>query len=480
MASQQKETVIPQHLQERYETLRQAWRKEQGLAYQRRMQLLDKLATALVDWETRLADAVSEDFGNRSRHETAMAEIFVALSGIRHMQKHLRHWMRPESRGTSWVFMPAKNRVIYQPLGIVGVMGPWNYPIQLIFAPVAAAIAAGNRVLIKPSELTPKTAEVVEALLAEVFDETEVAVVTGGPEIGAAFSRLPFDHLFFTGSTSVGRLIMKSAAENLVPVTLELGGKSPVIVDSEYAIPKAARRIAVGKLLNAGQTCIAPDYALVHLSQVEAFEKAYAVAVRELYPTLVGNPDYTSIVNDRHYARLQGLVDEARESGARVVTISDPEETIDPATRIFPPTLVLGATASTKVMQDEIFGPILPIIPYANLDDAIEYINDRPRPLALYFFSHDRDATERVLSETISGGVSINDTLYHVAQDDLPFGGVGASGIGSYHGREGFETFSHKKAIFSQARLNSVGLLAPPYGGRVNKLLDLLVGKGKR
>jgi len=467
-------------LQGAFDRLRAAWRKDQGLSYNERMKLLERFAEAIKSWEERLATAVSEDFGNRSRHETALAEIFIPLAGIKYVRKHLRSWMRPESRETSWVFMPAKNRIIHQPLGVVGIIAPWNYPLQLSLIPITYAIAAGNRVLLKPSELTPKTADALAAMLAEVFPPEIVSVVTGGPEVGVAFSHLPFDHLFFTGSTAVGRHVMRAAADNLVPVTLELGGKSPVIVHPDYPIEKAAERIAVGKLLNAGQTCIAPDYTLVREDQIEAFTTAFQAAVAALYPTLADNPDYTSVVNDRHYKRLTGLVDEARKRGARIVEANPANETLDPAKRKIAPTLVIGAPDDTGIMQDEIFGPLMPIVPYARLEDAIEHVNARPRPLALYYFDRDAERTRKVLSETTSGGACVNETLLHVGQDALPFGGVGPSGMGSYHGPEGFYTFSHKKAVFFQSRVNTVGLLSPPFGGTLDKMLNLLIGKAKR
>ena len=463
-----------------FERVKGAWREHQGLSYHDRMRYLDRFGEAIKQWEERLATAVSADFGNRSRHETALAEIFIPLAAIKYIRKHLRSWMRAESRETSWVFMPAKNKIIHQPLGVCGIISPWNYPLQLALIPIAYAIAAGNRVLLKPSELTPQTADALAAMLAEVFPPDVVSVVTGGPEVGIAFSHLPFDHLFFTGSTNVGRHVMRAAADNLVPVTLELGGKSPVIVHADYPIDKAAERIAVGKLLNAGQTCIAPDYTLVREDQVDAFTTAFQAAVTALYPRLADNPDYTSIVSDRHYKRLTGLVDEARSRGAKVVEVNPANETLDPAKRKLAPTLVIGAPDDTAIMQDEIFGPLMPVVTYQRLEDAIAYINARPRPLALYYFDRDNERTRKVLSETTSGGACVNETLLHVGQDALPFGGVGPSGMGSYHGPEGFYTFSHKKAVFFQARLNTTGLLSPPFGGRLDKMLNLLIGKAKR
>jgi len=472
--------LFPNSLDAAFDRLKGAWRQRQGLTYAERMNYLERLQGALVKHEERLAGAISDDFGNRSRYETALAEVFIPLAAIKYIRKHLRSWMRPASREVSFVFMPAKNRIIHQPLGVVGVIAPWNYPLQLSVIPIAYAIAAGNRVLVKPSELTPKTADALIALCDDVFPPDVVSVVTGGPEVGVAFSKLPFDHLFFTGSTAVGRHVMRAAADNLVPVTLELGGKSPAIVHGDFPLDKAVERIVAGKCFNAGQTCIAPDYALVREDQVEAFVEAFRARVAAFYPTLADNADYTSIVNERHYKRVVGLLDEARQRGARIVEANPAGETLDPAQRKLAPTLVIGAPDDSAVMQDEIFGPVMPVVPYSRLEDAIAYVNARPRPLALYYFDRDGERTRKVLSETTSGGACVNDTLLHVGQDDLPFGGVGPSGMGSYHGPEGFYTFSHKKAVMFQPRLNSAGLLSPPFGKTLDRLLGFMIGKANR
>jgi coniferyl-aldehyde dehydrogenase len=463
-----------------FEVLSRAFREQGGLGYSDRMTFLDRLGEGLKRWEERLATAVSDDFGSRSRHETAVAEIFPSLATIKYLRKHLRGWMRPERRHIGLIFMPAAGRVVRQPLGVVGIIAPWNYPIQLAIIPLMTAIAAGNRVLIKPSELTPRTSEALRGLLSEVFPHDVVGVVTGGADVGAAFSRLPFDHLLFTGSTSVGRHVMRAAAENLVPVTLELGGKSPAIVHGDYPLDHAVQRIAVGKLLNAGQTCIAPDYALVPEDKVEPFVAEFQTTVAKLYPRLADNPDYSAIVSERHYARLVDLVADAKQRGARVVEVNPASETFAASARKLPPTLIIGAPDEAPVMQDEIFGPVLPIVAYKSLADAIAYVNARPRPLALYYFDRDASRVRQVLSQTTSGGACVNETLLHIAQDDLPFGGVGPSGLGAYHGREGFETFSHRKSVFHQARWNSASLLLPPYGQKMDRLLNLLVGKGAK
>jgi coniferyl-aldehyde dehydrogenase len=467
-------------LADAYARLRAAWDSEGGLEYARRVEYLDRLKEAILRWEEPLAGAVSADFGHRSRHETAVAELFPTIGAVKYVRKHLRGWMRGEKRSTSVVFAPASNRIVVQPLGVVGIIAPWNYPIQLAMIPIIYAIAAGNRVLLKPSELTPHTSDAIARMLAEVFPSDIVAVVQGGPEVGVAFTKLPFDHIFFTGSTQVGRHVMRAAAENLVPVTLELGGKSPVILHRDYPIEKAADRIAFGKLLNAGQTCTAPDYVLCPEDQIERFENAFRDAVTRYYPSLADNPDYTSIAADRHYQRLVRLRDEARDRGARVVEINPRGEELPAEKRKLAPTLLFNVPTDTAILEDEIFGPLLPVVPYTHLDEAIAWVNARPRPLALYYFDHDDARIERVMTRTTSGGACINDTLLHVAQEDLPFGGVGPSGLGSYHGPEGFKTFSHQKGVFEQARLNTTGLLTPPYGKFMNRMLNFLIGKARR
>ena len=440
-----------------------------------RIAKLDRLEAAVLARKDALADAISRDFGNRSKHETIAAEIFVVLSEIRHTRAHLRDWMRPQARDVGLAFLPATAQVVFQPLGVIGIIAPWNYPVQLALAPLVGVLGAGNRAILKPSELVPETAAALAALVAEVFSPDEVAVVTGGADVGEAFTRLPFDHLVFTGSTRVGKVVMRAAAENLVPVTLELGGKSPAIVGGGISARAAAEKIMAGKCFNAGQTCVAPDYVLAPRAMLPELLKALEAAVTKMYPTLAANPDYTSIVSDRHYARLRGYLDEAKEKGAKIVEINPAKETLDPAKRKLAPTLVVDPPEELALMQEEIFGPILPIKSYGALDEAIDYVNDRPRPLALYYLGYDEDETEQVVSQTIAGGMCINETVLHVGVDDLPFGGVGPSGMGHYHGQEGFETFSKKKGIFHQSRLSGSALLRPPFGKPLEILLKLLM-----
>jgi coniferyl-aldehyde dehydrogenase len=453
-----------------FQRLHAASRGQPPLDVDARLALLAKLQGWIVGHQREIEGAISADFGHRSAHETRVAEIALVVGDLQHTRAHLRDWVRPEERSTFWGFLPASSRVIRQPLGVVGVMAPWNYPFQLSALPLAAALAAGNRVLIKPSELTPRTGALVAEMVHALFPTDLVDVVQGGLDVASAFSRLPFDHLFFTGSTSVGRIVMKAAAENLTPVTLELGGKSPVIVHPSFDLTRAATSVASGKLLNAGQTCIAPDYALVAADKVAPFVAALEKAIAASYPRIVDNPDYTSIVNDRHYARLSALLDDAAKKGAQIKQINPAGENTAGSRKLLP-TLVLGATPDMMVMQDEIFGPILPVLPVESVDAAIRFVNDRPRPLALYYFDDDGRRVEDVLTRTTSGGASINATLYHMPQHDLPFGGVGPSGMGRYHGFDSFRTFSHEKGVFYQTRINGEATLRAPYG----KLFDLVM-----
>ncbi|NVL30075.1 aldehyde dehydrogenase family protein [Pseudomonas syringae pv. actinidiae] len=352
------------------------------------------------------------------------------------------------------------------PLGVIGVIVPWNYPLFLAIGPLIGALAAGNRVMLKLSESTPATGALLKRLLANVFPEDLVAVVLGEAETGMAFSRLPFDHLLFTGATSIGKHVMRAAAENLTPVTLELGGKSPAIVSQDVPLQDAAERIAFGKTLNAGQTCIAPDYVLVPKDRLTGFVNAYTAAVKRFYPTLIDNPDYTAIINHRQLLRLNHYLEDAANKGAKIITLYEQGQD-----RRMPFSVLLDVSDDMLVMQDEIFGPLLPVVPYDRIEDAYAYINQRPRPLALYYFGYDKAEQRQVLERTHSGGVSINDTLMHAAQDDLPFGGVGPSGMGNYHGREGFLTFSQAKAVFTKQRLNAARLIYPPYGKAIQRLI---------
>ena len=433
-----------------------------------RLAALRRLKTLLVDNQQLLAKAISRDFGSRSVDETRLAELLTAVEGINFQLKHLRRWMTPDKRKVGLLFAPASNQIIYQPLGVVGILVPWNYPLMLAIGPLATALAAGNRAMLKLSEYTPHFNDCLNRLLAEAFAADEVAVITGDADVAAAFSRLPFDHLLFTGSTGVGRHVMRAAADNLTPVTLELGGKSPVLIAKDANLQDSADRICFGKSLNAGQTCIAPDYILCPADQIPAFIEAYRRTFARMYPDFADNADYSAIINDSQYQRLQELLEDARSKGA---TLHPMAANGDAARRKMAPVLITGTTEEMTLMQQELFGPLLPVVPYTETDEAIAYINARPRPLALYLFSEDPALQQQVLHQTHSGGVTINNTLTHIAQEDMPFGGIGPSGMGHYHGHEGFLTFSKAKAVHRIGRLNGAKLAYPPYNKLIHKLI---------
>jgi len=428
---------------------------------------------ALIDDHSRtLAQAVQDDFGVRSLQLTEIADLFVLRLLLSHTLKALPKWMKPQKVSTPIYLQPASAYLQRQPLGVVGVVSPWNYPVQLALGPVITALAAGNRVMLKPSELTPATSALMAELIGKAFAPDEVCVVLGDGELAAEFSSLPFDHLFFTGSTAVGRIVAKAAAVNLTPTTLELGGKSPCIIDASCDLDAAAIKIAHGTLLNAGQTVIAPDYVLLPKGKEAAFGHAFAQAVAKLFPTIAGNPDYAAIISPRHHARLQAMLAAAQDGGARLQVINTGGESSEH--RQMSPVLAFDVPASAQLMQEEIFGPILPVLPYESLSDAIAYINARPRPLALYWFGTDNAARDKVLGQTVSGGVTVNDTLMHIAHENLPFGGVGESGWGSYHGEAGFLRLSMQKPVLVQSRWARGDLFYPPYGKRFDQVMGLL------
>jgi coniferyl-aldehyde dehydrogenase len=439
-----------------------------------RLDRLARLRAAISENEARFEQAISADFGHRSNTETAIAETLLVLAEIRHAAKHLEKWMAPQRISTALQFMPAKNRLIPQPVGVVGIISPWNYPLQLTLAPALGALAAGNRVMIKPSELVPRFSSALREVIAAKFDATEMLVTGIDDHIAQAFAALPFDHLMFTGSTRVGRLVAEAAGRNLTPVTLELGGKSPAIIDRSADLDQAAARIAYGKLVNAGQTCIAPDYLLVPEASVQDFADRLQGHMRRMYGTDPGNADYTSIVSDRHYARLEALVADATAKGARVMQAAKPDDPGWKSKRKFPPTIIVGATPDMTVMQEEIFGPLLPILGYRNPAEPVAYINAHDRPLALYWFGKDDAARDEVLARTVSGGVTVNDCLFHFAQINQPMGGIGASGSGAYHGEWGFRTLSKLKPVFYRSALNRLADLYPPYGAKIARLEKLL------
>ncbi len=437
----------------------------------RRLRALEAL---MHDNRDAIADAIAADFGRRAPEETAILEIFPSLSGIHHALRHGRRWMRPRRHWANFWFLPARTEIVPQPLGVVGIIVPWNYPLYLAIGPLTDAIAAGNRAMIKMSELTPRFSALFEQLIARAFADREVVVVNGGPDVGRAFSSLPFDHLLFTGSTAVGHEVMKAAATNLTPVTLELGGKSPVLIGPNARFDHAVERIVIGKLMNAGQTCIAPDYVLLPRARVDAFVEAARAASARLYPDLPRNPQYSSIVSDRHFARLSALRDNAVAAGAKAHRLGDVD---DASRRVMTPALLTQVDDGMDVMQQEIFGPLLPLVPYDTIDEAIAYVGAHPHPLALYVFEDDRATLDHIQRQTHAGGVTINDTILHIAQHSLPFGGAGPSGIGVYHGEAGFRTFSRMKPVMRQARFNFVALLNPPYGATFRRMLRLLLGR---
>ncbi len=465
------DTVLSE-LQPTLDRLRDSWNGRRP-DYQQRRDDLQRLREALKRRLEEMADTIAADFGHRSRHESLIADGMIVLNEIDHLRDHLRGWMKPRRVGVGWRFWPARAEIRSEPVGVVGVISPWNYPVNLALIPLATAIAAGNHVYLKPSEHTPRTTQFLRSLLAEVFPADRVAVASGGAEVAGAFSALPFDHLVFTGSTAVGRKVMAAAAHNLTPLTLELGGKSPAIVCADYPIEQAAARLATGKWFNGGQTCIAPDYVLLDGARRDALVQALREQVQSRYGNGndTGSDDYTRIINDDQFQRLSGYLDDARARGLEVIALS---ERHDPAQRMFAPHLVLEPGDDAKVMQEEIFGPILPIRSIQSLDAAIAYVNAHDRPLALYPFSNDRESVEKILSSTLAGGVTVNDTVLHFGINDLPFGGIGASGMGAYHGRAGFDAMSKALPILWQSRRAASDMLKPPYS-RIARFIDFMV-----
>ncbi len=434
---------------------------------------LRRLKALLVGHEAALCEAIDADFGGRPAIETELAEVWPSLEEVKGALRHGRRWMKPRRAAVGKWFQPARADVQPQPLGVVGIIVPWNYPLYLAVGPLVAALTAGNRAMVKLSEFTPAFSSLFQRLCGEAFAEDEVCIVTGGPEVAAQFSALPFDHLLFTGSTAVGRRVMAAAAANLTPVTLELGGKSPALITPGYPLAHAAERILAGKLLNAGQTCIAPDYVLLPRASLAAFTEAARTLARRGYPAHLSDSQYCSIVNDRQYRRLVDGLDEAAARGARIEPLFEGAGRDDARHRLAP-TLLIDPPEDCALMRDEIFGPLLPLCPYDKLEEAIAFINARPRPLALYWFDHDRTRTDQALLRLPAGGVTVNDTLLHITQESLPFGGVGASGMGHYHGQWGFDTFSKLRPVFRQARLNGMALFMPPYRPLMRRLLGLM------
>jgi coniferyl-aldehyde dehydrogenase len=457
-------------LKELFSRQKSAYSKAPMPTAEQRIGHLKALKDATIKYQEPLAAAVNEDFSCRSKDETLLAEILTSVEGINMAIKKTRKWMKPSKRGVGMLFAPAKNEVRYQPLGVVGIIVPWNYPIFLAIGPLVAALSAGNRAMIKMSEFTPNLNKVFKTMIAEIFEENQVCVIEGEADTAIVFTEQPFDHILFTGSTSVGRFVMAAAAKNLTPVTLELGGKSPAIVSNNVPMKDAAERICFGKSMNAGQTCVAPDYILVPKAKEEEFIQAYIAAFTKMYPTIKDNNDYTSIVNDRQYQRLSSWIQDAKDKGAKLTEINPAKEDLS-AGRKLAPVIVQNMKDDMTIAEEELFGPILPIITYDEMDEAIAHINERPRPLALYFFGYDKNEQNHVLDNTHSGGVCVNDTLMHLAQEDMPFGGVGDSGMGHYHGHEGFITFSKAKAVHRKGRFSTGNLAFPPYDTSIRRMI---------
>jgi coniferyl-aldehyde dehydrogenase len=458
---------------------RKAFMAEGVVTRRARVDRLERALALLLDHQAEICAAAAADFGQRAAAVTRFMDVLPAVLALKHARKHVGRWMRTRRQRIALpIGVPgARAQVSYQPLGVVGVISPWNFPITLTFGPLAGVLAAGNRCLIKPSELTPALSALMQQLVAGRFEPSEVAVVTGGAELAAEFSRMPFDHLLFTGSSAVGSRVMTAAAANLVPVTLELGGKCPVIVGRSANLERAVDRIMLAKLANAGQMCIAPDFACVPHDALDRFVEQARSWVRQAYPGLPANRDYTSMVSNRHAQRMQELLADAAARGARVIPLAADGAAHATNARLVSPALILGATDAMLVMQEEVFGPLLPVRSYERIEDAVAFVNARPRPLALYYFGSDRSEQDWVLAHTISGGVTVNDIAMHFLAQELPFGGVGASGIGAYHGEHGFRRFSHARAIFRQSRLDVPGLvgLRPPYGAHLDRVLKLLI-----
>lgn len=454
---------------------RESYLAEGEVSAETRIDRLDRTIDVLVANAEKISEAMNADFGCRPRQVNLMTDVTGSLENLKHAKKHLRKWMKAEKRPSMFPLglLGGRSSIQYQPKGVVGVIAPWNFPLGMVFEPLAGVIASGNRAMIKPSEFTPATSELIDEMVGKTFDPTEIAVVTGGPEVGQAFSSLAFDHMVFTGATSVARHIMAAASKNLVPVTLELGGKSPTVISETADLREAIERIMVGKMLNAGQVCIAPDYVMLPEGKMDEAVAIAREVVAEMYPTLLNNEQYTAMLNERHFQRMQKNIDDANDRGAQVVAINPANEdfSVNPTQKI-PPTLILNPGDDALCMQDEIFGPLLPLKTYTKFEDVISYINARPRPLAAYYFGKDSTEEHRFLTGTTSGGACVNDVMFHMLQKDLPFGGVGPSGMGSYHGIEGFKAFSHAKSVYKQPGKIPVTKLAgfmPPYGDASEK-----------
>ena len=474
------DTGRKQEMLARLESQKSAFTRDGFPSEKLRKDRIDRAIALLVDHRQALGDAMTADFGARPSELNDLGDIAGSVRSLKFTRKHLAKWMRPEKRGVDFPLnlLGAKAELRYQPKGSIGILAPWNFPVAMVFQPLACVLGAGNRAMIKPSEFTQATSELMQELIGKYFEPDEIAVFTGDADVGAAFTSLPFDHMVFTGSTAVGRHVMRAAADNIVPLTLELGGKSPAILGKEADFARAAERIMAGKTMNAGQICLSPDYALVPAIKKSEFVDAAVSSVHRMYPTIRDNDEYTAMINQKHYDRIQAMIADARDKGGEVIEINPANENFSQQEhRKIPPHLVVNPTDDMLVMREEIFGPILPVVDYATIEEAMERVNTNDRPLGLYYFGGKAEA-ERVIEGTTSGGVTVNDTIFHQAQDDLPFGGIGPSGMGHYHGHEGFREMSHARSIYRQSPVEAVmKLTRPPYGNMIRKQIDGMIKK---
>lgn len=471
-ASVDSDAVIIQDMREKFDAMYRITRGDTKVDWKTRFKRLDAIEHLINHNREAVAEAISADFGHRSKSETLLLEIFPLLEAVRQAKRCGKEWMQTRKVTTNKWFLPASSYIYNQPLGVVGIISPWNYPLYLSIGPLIAALVAGNRAMLKVSECLPNFEKWLKETLPNYFHEDEVCLIEGELEVAQAFSSLPFDHLFFTGSSSVGKHVMRAAAENLTPVTLELGGKSPAMILDKESLENAVARVWTGKMLNSGQTCIAPDYVLIPKHMQDEFITLSKAWIDKHYPKLKTNADFSYLVNQRQHKRVTGYLEDAKNLGVTLHPMSDASADVESG--FMPPMIATDLPENAKLLTEEIFAPILPIVNIDDVDDAIRYVNERPRPLALYVFSDTDEINDNVVMSTVSGGVSVNDTLYHIVQENLPFGGVGNSGMGRYHGKFGFDTFSHEKAVFKQSAINFVNVTRPPYGKVFNNMLKLM------
>lgn len=483
MNSQIPDTDAANNIHNILQKQRAAFQREGAVSAQVRQDRIQRIIDLVFDNREQLVASLAEDFGHRSHHQSLMSDIYATLECLKHSKKHLKSWMKSERRSAPFPMnlLGAKARVEYHPKGVVGIIGTWNFPVNTIFGPLGGVFAAGNRAMIKCSEITPKTGELIETLIKKYFDEEELVAINGGPEVGASFSAAPFDHIIFTGATSIGRHILHAAADNLTPVTLELGGKSPVIIADDYDLQEAVERIINGKILNQGQVCLSPDYIFVPKDKLEDFNTRCMDYLGKLYASILDNPDYTSVVNARHFQRLQSYLEDARQNGADIREFNPANEDFSQqqGTHKIPLTLVINPGDELLVSKEELFGPVVVVRSYDKLQDCLDYVRARPHPLALYYFGNSKSEQRYVLDNSTSGAVTINDVIFHVSCEDLPFGGIGPSGMGNYHGLDGFKTFSHPRAVYTQSKINfqRLGGMIPPYGDKCDKTLKTMIRK---